>query len=64
MESDGTIHVLMMEKRQKSQVKVLADARDAVMADFKREMQNKVEAGNLSYLKSRADIQVATEFRQ
>jgi hypothetical protein len=62
-EPDGNIHVLMMEKRQTSQVKVLDDARDAVLQDFKREMQTKVEEGNLAYLKSRADIQLAPEFR-
>jgi len=63
-ETDGNIHILMMEKRQTSQVKVLEDARDAVLQDFKREMQAKVEEGNLAYLKSRADIQLAPEFAQ
>lgn len=63
-EPDGNVHVLMMEKRQTSQVSVLEDARDAVLQDYKREMQNKVEEGNLAYLRSRADIQLAPEFQK
>ncbi len=63
-EADGNIHLLMMEKRQTSQVRVLNDARDAVLQDYKRELQNRVEQGNLTYLKSRADIQFAPEFQE
>jgi parvulin-like peptidyl-prolyl isomerase len=63
-EADGNIHILMMEKRQTSQVTVLEDARDAVLQDFKRELQTKVEDGNLAYLRSRADIQLAPDFAQ
>ena len=61
---DGNIHVVLMEKRTVSSVNTFEDARDAVMQDFKREEQTRVENANLSYLKSKADIQLAPEFRQ
>jgi hypothetical protein len=64
IEEDGNVHVLLMEKRQRSTVHTLEDARDAVLADFKREEQARVENANLSYLKSKADIQVTPEYRQ
>jgi parvulin-like peptidyl-prolyl isomerase len=64
IEEDGNVHVLLMEKRQRSTVHTLEDARDAVLADFKREAQTRVENANLSYLKSKADIQVTPEYRQ
>ena len=64
IEEDGNVHVLLMEQRQRSTVHTLEDARDAVLADFKREEQTRVENANLSYLKSKADIQVTPEYRQ
>ena len=58
---DG-VHVLLMEKRTIPEQRSFAEARDAVMQDFKREEQARVEAANLTYLKSKADIQLAPEF--
>jgi hypothetical protein len=63
IEEDGNVHILLMEKRQRSTVHTLEDARDAVLADFKRDEQTRVETANLSYLKSKADIQVTPEYR-
>lgn len=58
---DG-LHVLLMEKRVVPEKRGFADVRDAVMQDFKREEQTRVENANLSYLKSKADIQLTPEF--
>jgi parvulin-like peptidyl-prolyl isomerase len=62
---DGTdIHVILMEKRLAGAERSFAQVRDAVLQDFKKEATARVEAANLSYLKSKADIQLAPEFRQ
>src|SRR5262249_20692485 len=63
IDEDNNVHVILMEKRERSSVHTLDDARDAVLADFKREEQTRVETANLSYLKSKADIQVTPEYR-
>ncbi len=62
-QADG-IHVFLMEKRMAAEQRSFAEARDAVMQDFKREEQARVENANLTFLKSKADIQLAPEFRQ
>ena len=63
VEDGGVTHVLFMEKRQAPAERTFADARDAVFQDYKKEEQARVEAANLQYLKSKADIQLAPEFR-
>jgi hypothetical protein len=35
-----------------------------VLQDFKKDEQTRVENANLTYLKSKADVQLAPEFRQ
>jgi hypothetical protein len=60
----GIIHVVMMEKHDRPAKRTFANVRDAVMQDFKRDEQTRVEQANLQYLKSKADIQLAPEFRQ
>ena len=60
----GLIHVVMMEKYDRPAKRTFANVRDAVMQDFKRDEQTRVEQANLQYLKSKADIQLAPEFRQ
>jgi hypothetical protein len=54
----------MMEKHDRPAKRTFANVRDAVMQDFKRDEQTRVEQANLQYLKSKADIQLAPEFRQ
>jgi len=56
-------HVLLMEKRQAPPERSFAEARDAVLQDYKKDEQARVETANLKYLKSKADIQLAPEFR-
>jgi parvulin-like peptidyl-prolyl isomerase len=60
----GDVHVILMEKRMAPVQKDFAEARDAVMQDYKKEETTRVENANLLYLKSKADIQLAPEFRQ
>ncbi len=60
----GEVHLLLMEKRQAPAERSFKEARDAVIQDFKKEEQTRVENANLTYLKSKADIQLAPEFRQ
>ena len=62
---EGTeIHVILMEKRSAAAERSFAQVRDAVLQDFKKDETTRVETANLSYLKSKADIQLAPEFRQ
>jgi hypothetical protein len=58
------VHVLCMEKRLAPEERSFTDARDAVLADYKKDEQTRIENANLAYLKSKADIQLAPEFRQ
>ncbi|HYM18350.1 MAG TPA: peptidyl-prolyl cis-trans isomerase [Micropepsaceae bacterium] len=61
---DGTdVHVILMEKRAAAVERSFAQVRDAVLQDYKKEATARVESANLSYLKSKADIQLAPEFR-
>ncbi len=64
IEENGEFHVLLMDKRQAPPERSFADARDAVLQDFKKDEQTRVENANLSYLKSKADIQLSPEFRR
>ena len=58
------VHLILMEKHDPGKVRNFADARDAVMQDYKKEEQTRVETANLKYLKSKADIQLAPEYRR
>jgi hypothetical protein len=60
----GNIHLLLMEKREAPAERSFADAKDAVVQDYKKEEQTRVETANLAYLKGKADIQLAPEYRQ
>jgi parvulin-like peptidyl-prolyl isomerase len=61
---DGNdIHVLLMEKHDAPAARSFADARDAVMQDYKKDEQTRVENANLRYLKGKAEIQLSPEFR-
>lgn len=59
----GDVHLILMEKHDAGSVRTFAQARDAVMQDFKKEEQTRVENANVKYLKGKADIQLAPEFR-
>ncbi len=60
---DG-IHVILMVRRIPSVKLDYAKAENNVWNDYKREARDKVEAANLKYLRGRADIVTAPEFRQ
>ncbi len=64
IEENGEFHVLLMDKRQAPPERSFAEARDAVLQDFKKDEQTRVENANLAYLKSKADIQLSPEFRR
>lgn len=57
-DKDGTIHVLAVGKRIPSVQLSLADASNQVFTDFKKDAQDKVQADNIQFLKSKADIQL------
>jgi hypothetical protein len=57
------VHVLLMEKHEAGAARNFANMRDAVLQDYKKEAQTRVESANLNYLKGKADIQLAPEFR-
>jgi len=60
---DG-IHVILLTKRIASVKLDFAKAQDNVWQDFKKEKREQVERANLKYLKQRADIVLAPEFRK
>jgi PPIC-type PPIASE domain len=60
---DGNVHLILMEKHDARSVRSFAQARDAVMQDYKKEEQTRVENTNLKYLKGKADIRLALEYR-
>jgi parvulin-like peptidyl-prolyl isomerase len=60
---DG-IHVALLVKRIPSVKLDYAKAADNVWQDYKREKREQTEAANLRYLKGRADIELAPEFRR
>ena len=59
---DG-VHVIVMVKRVSSAKLDFAKAEDNVWQDFKNAERARVDEANLKYLRSRADITVAPEFR-
>ena len=63
LQKQTIVHVLAMEKRQAPEQRNFEDARDAVLQDYKKDEQTRVENANLAYLKGKADIQIAPEFR-
>ena len=60
---DG-IHVVLVKKRVASVKLDFAKAQDEVWQDFKKDARETNERANLKYLKSRADIALAPEFRK
>ena len=60
---DG-IHVLKITRRIDSVKLDFAKAQDEVWQDFKKDARDSNERANLKYLKSRADIELAPEFRK
>jgi parvulin-like peptidyl-prolyl isomerase len=60
---DG-IHVVVVTKRIASVKLDFAKAQDEVWQDFKKDARDANERANLKYLKSRADIALAPEFRK
>jgi len=60
---DG-IHVVLVTKRIASVQLGFAKAQDEVWQDFKKDARDANERANLKYLKSRADIVLAPEFRK
>jgi len=59
---DG-VHVLLMLSRINSVKLDFAKAQDNVWQDYKRQAREQVERANLKYLRGRADITLAPEFR-
>jgi parvulin-like peptidyl-prolyl isomerase len=59
----GNVHLILMEKHDAGPVRSFAQVRDAVMQDYKKEEQTRVENANLKYLKGKADIRLAPEYR-
>jgi parvulin-like peptidyl-prolyl isomerase len=62
-QQDG-IHVVLMLKRIASVKLDFAKAQDNVWQDFKKERRETMERANLKYLRSRADIVLAPEYRK
>ncbi len=60
---DG-VHIVYMVARIASVKLDFAKAQDNVWQDYKREAREQVERSNLNYLKGRADIVVAPEYRK
>lgn len=57
-DKDGTVHVMQVGKRLPSVQLSLADASNQVFTDFKKDAQDKVQADNIQFLKSKAEIQL------
>ena len=58
------VHVFVMIEHQLPHQMTYEEARDRVWTDLKNDRQNKVKDSNLSYLRSRADILIAPDYRQ
>jgi hypothetical protein len=56
VDADNTVHVLQVGKRIPSVQLSLADASNQVFTDFKKDAQDKVQADNIKFLKSKAEI--------
>jgi parvulin-like peptidyl-prolyl isomerase len=61
--ADG-IHLLVMLSHRFPVPESFEEAQDRVWADIKTEAQTKVRAANLIYLRNRADVMIAPEYRQ
>ncbi len=59
---DG-IHVVLMVKRIASVKLDFAKAQDNVWQDYKKEARERMERANLRYLRERADVELAPEYR-
>lgn len=59
----GNVHLILMEKHDAGPVRSFAQVRDAVMQDYKKEEQTRVENADLKYLKGKGDIRLAPEYR-
>jgi hypothetical protein len=55
-DKDGTVHVMAVGKRIPSVQLSLADASNQVFTDFKKDAQDRVQADNIKFLKSKAEI--------
>jgi parvulin-like peptidyl-prolyl isomerase len=62
-ESDG-LHLIVMIKHRFPVAQNFEEASNRIWTDIKNEAQAKVNAANIAYLKSRADIVVAPELAQ
>jgi hypothetical protein len=60
---DG-VHLVIVTRRIPAVKLDFARAQDNVWTDYKREARDRVERANLNYLKSRADVVLAPEFRR
>jgi len=56
VDKDGSVHVMQVGKRIPSVQLSLADASNQVFTDFKKDAQDRVQADNISFLKSKAEI--------
>ena len=61
---DGTVHVMAVGKRIPSVQLSLADASNQVFTDFKKDAQDKVQADNIKFLKSKAEIQLQKGYQE
>jgi PPIC-type PPIASE domain len=59
--SDG-VHLIVMIQHRLPVPQTFEQASDRVWSDLKKEAQAKVQAANLAYLRSRADIMIAPEY--
>ncbi|MGZ3401861.1 MAG: peptidylprolyl isomerase, partial [Caulobacteraceae bacterium] len=55
-DKDGTVHVMAVGKRIPSVQLTLAEASNQVFTDFKKDAQDRVQADNIAFLKSKAEI--------
>jgi hypothetical protein len=60
--ADG-VHILDMINNRQPVMQDYADAREKVFFDYKKAEQTKLEAADFAYLKAKADIKIAKEFR-
>ena len=56
VDKDGTVHVMQVGKRIPSVQLSLADASNQVFTDYKKDAQDRVQADNIAFLKSKAEI--------
>lgn len=61
--SDG-VHVFVMQEHRLPKPMSYDEAKDRVWAEIKTERQNKVRNNNLKYLRGKADILIAPDYRQ